>query len=175
MAVHLNHTIVAAHDRDASAMFLTEMLGLPPPSVLGPFAGVRVGDTTLDYMDVREHADRSEITPQHYAFLVSEIEFDAIFARIRERHLPYWADPRRKRRDQINGWDDGRGVYFDDPNGHLLEVITRPYGSGGTAASRPHPLVMEPLVPDHRSPPNEQHQKTVEHRPAIATAPDRRE
>jgi hypothetical protein len=73
--------------------------------------------------------------------LVSEVEFDEIYGRICERHLPYWADPYRQHRDQINGWDDGRGLYFDDPNGHLLEIITRPYGSGGTMASKPHPLV----------------------------------
>jgi catechol 2,3-dioxygenase-like lactoylglutathione lyase family enzyme len=137
MAVRLNHTIVAAHDRDTSALFLTEILGLPAPSLLGHFAVVRVSDdTTLDYMKVD-----GEIRGQHYAFLVSEQEFDEIFAHIRERHLTYWADPFRKKHDEINHWDDGRGVYFDDPNGHLLEVITRPYGSGGTTASQPHPLV----------------------------------
>jgi len=146
MTIRLNHTIVAAHDRDGSATFLAEMLGLPTPSLLGPFAVVQVGDTTLDYMDVNEYRPAGgEIAPQHYAFLVSEIEFDEIFARIRERRLPYWADPSHEECDQINTWDDGRGVYFDDPNGHMLEIITRPYGSGGTAASRPHPLVMHPL------------------------------
>lgn len=143
MAVRLNHTIVAAHDKDKAARFLTEILGLPAPLLLGPFAVVRVGDeTSLDYMD----AD-GEIVSQHYAFLVSEIEFDEIFARIRGRHLPYWADPGREERNQINGWDDGRGLYFDDPSGHLLEIITRPYGSGGTTASRPHPLVAPTLDP----------------------------
>lgn len=147
MAVRLNHTIVSARDRDASAKFLTAMLGLPPPSVLGPFAIVRVGDTSLDFMDVQERGGDGGIAPQHYAFLVSEVEFDEIFARIRERGLPYWADPHRAQRDRINAWDDGRGVYFDDPNGHLLEVITRPYGSGGTTAPRPHPLVMGTLGP----------------------------
>jgi len=140
MAVRLNHTIVAAHDKDAAAMFLSEMLGLPAPSLFGPFAVARVGDTSLDYID----AD-AEITSQHYAFLVSEIEFDEIFRRIRERRLSYWADPGRQERDQINTWDDGRGLYFDDPNGHLLEIITRPYGSGGTGVSRPHPLVARTL------------------------------
>jgi hypothetical protein len=140
MPIRLNHTIVAAHDKDTTAMFLTEILGLPAPSLFGPFAVVRLGDTSLDYMD----AD-GEITSQHYAFLVSEIEFDEIFERIRERRLSYWADPGRHERDQINTWDDGRGLYFDDPNGHLLEIITRPYGSGGTAASRPHPLVERTL------------------------------
>ena len=137
MAVRLNHTIVAAGDRDASATFLTEILGLSPPLRLGPFAVVHVGDdTSLDYME-----SEGEMVSQHYAFLVSEVEFDEIFARICERHLPYWSDPGRQHRNQINGWDDGRGLYFDDPNGHLLEIITRPYGSGGTTASKPHPLV----------------------------------
>lgn len=136
MAVRLNHTIVAAHDKDSAALFLTEILGLPAPLTLDPFAVVQVSDdTSLDYID----AD-GEITSQHYAFLVSEIEFDEIFSRVRERRLSYWADPYRNERDQINTWDSGRGLYFDDPNGHLLEIITRPYGSGGTTTSRPHPL-----------------------------------
>ncbi len=144
MAIRLNHTIVAAHNRDAAATFLTEILGLSPPRVLGPFAVVQVGDdTSLDYMETN-----SEIVSQHYAFLVSEVEFDEIYARICERHLTYWADPYRQHRDQINGWDDGRGLYFDDPNGHLLEIITRPYGSGGTAVSKPHPLVAPTLAPE---------------------------
>jgi hypothetical protein len=150
MAVRLNHTIVAAQDKETAAMFLTEILGLPAPSLFGPFAVVRVGDTSLDYID----AD-GEIKSQHYAFLVNEIEFDEIFERIRERRLPYWADPGRQERDRINGWDDGRGLYFDDPNGHLLEIITRPYGSGGTAVSRPHPLVARTLGPeDHEARPS---------------------
>ena len=152
MTVRLNHTIAAAHDKDTSAAFLTEILGLPPPLLVGPFAVVQVGDTSLDYMNVEEYRTGSngEITSQHYAFLVNEIEFDEIFERIRERRLSYWADPGRHERDQINTWDGGRGVYFDDPNGHLLEIITRPYGSGGTTASRPHPLFASALhLEDH--------------------------
>jgi catechol 2,3-dioxygenase-like lactoylglutathione lyase family enzyme len=145
MAIQLNHTIVAARDKDTAAMFLTEILGLSAPSRLGPFAVVRVSDdTSLDYIDVD-----GEITSQHYAFLVNESEFDEIFDRIRERRLSYWADPGRHERDQINTWDGGRGLYFDDPNGHLLEIITRPYGSGGTTASRPHPLFARPLSPEN--------------------------
>ena len=145
MAVRLNHTIVWVRDRDASAKFLTEMLGLPAPRVLGEFAVVQLGDTSLDYMNIGEPGAAKDPAPQHYAFLVSELEFDAIFARLRERNLTYWADPGRRRRNEINGWDDGRGVYFEDPSGHLLEVITRPYGSGGTTVSQPHPLVMSSL------------------------------
>ncbi len=136
MAIKLNHTIVAARDKDASASFLSEILDVPAPSRIGPFAVVLVShDTSLDYISTD-----SSITSQHYAFLVDEIEFDEIFARIRERRLSYWADPGRQERDQINTWDGGRGLYFEDPNGHLLEIITRPYGSGGTTTSRPHPL-----------------------------------
>jgi catechol 2,3-dioxygenase-like lactoylglutathione lyase family enzyme len=136
MAIRLNHTIVAAHDKQTAAKFLTELLGLTAPSLVGPFAVVRISDdTSLDYIDTN-----GEITSQHYAFLVDENEFDEIFGRIRARGLRYWADPGRRELEQINTWDGGRGVYFDDPNGHLLEIITRPYGSGGTTTSRLHPL-----------------------------------
>jgi catechol 2,3-dioxygenase-like lactoylglutathione lyase family enzyme len=72
-----------------------------------------------------------EITRQHYAFLVEESDFDDIFKRISGRKLPYWADPGQTQQGQINRHDGGRGLYFEDPNGHLLEIITRPYGSGG--------------------------------------------
>lgn len=145
MTVRLNHTIVAARDKAVSATFLTEILGLPKPRLLGPFALVQVGETSLDYLDTG-----GKITQQHYAFLVTEAEFDEIFERIRARRLPYWADPFRRERGQVNAWDDGRGLYFDDPNGHLLEIITRPYGSGGTTASKPNPLIAPTLDPaDH--------------------------
>jgi catechol 2,3-dioxygenase-like lactoylglutathione lyase family enzyme len=141
MTVKLNHTIVAAHDRDKSALFLTELLGLEAPFRLGPFAVVTVGDAlTLDFMETED-----DVVSQHYAFLVSETEFDEIFARIKARKLPYWADPHQSKRDQINQWDDGRGLYFEDPNGHLLEILTRCYGSAGTSAEHPHPLVAEKL------------------------------
>jgi catechol 2,3-dioxygenase-like lactoylglutathione lyase family enzyme len=135
MAVRLNHTIVAARDKDVAARFATELLGLPAPVSVGPFAVVQVGDTSLDFVDSND-----EIASQHYAFLANEDEFDEIFARVRERGLAFWADPFRREAGRINEWDGGRGVYFDDPNGHLLEVITRPYGSGGTTASKIHPL-----------------------------------
>ena len=132
MAVRLNHTIVAARDKDVAARFVAEILGLPAPASVGPFAVVQVGDTSLDFMDSSE-----EIASQHYAFLVNEDEFDEVFARIRERGLTYWADPFRRESGRINDWDGGRGVYL---NGHLLEAITRPYGTGGTTTSKVHPL-----------------------------------
>jgi catechol 2,3-dioxygenase-like lactoylglutathione lyase family enzyme len=126
MPVHLNHTIVAARDRDASAVFLAEILGLPAPKPYGPFLVVEADNgASLDFAET----DR-DITPQHYAFLISEAEFDEVFGRIRARDVPYWADPGRSRPGEINRRDGGRGVYFGDPNGHLLEVLTRPYGSG---------------------------------------------
>lgn len=135
MTIHLDHTIVVARDHVASATFLTGLFDLPPAVQLGHFAVVRFGDTSLDFVQ-----SKGDITSQHYAFLVSEAEFDAIFARIKERRITYWADPGRRQREAINTWDGGRGVYFDDPDGHLLEIITRPYGSGGTTTTRPHPL-----------------------------------
>ncbi|ORW91192.1 bleomycin resistance protein [Mycobacterium sp. IEC1808] len=133
----LNHHIVAARDKEATARYFTEVLGLGPAVRLGEFAVLQVGpDTTLDFVDSEGDFDRL-----HYAFLVTEAEFDEIFSRIRERRIPYWSDPMHDDPGAINTWDDGRGVYFDDPDGHRLEILTRPYGSGGTEAKRPHPLV----------------------------------
>jgi catechol 2,3-dioxygenase-like lactoylglutathione lyase family enzyme len=127
MTVKLNHTIVSARDKRASAAFLAEILGLPAPVPFGPFLTVQMdNDVTLDFLSAE-----GEITRQHYAFLVSEKEFDEIFGRIRDRGLPYWADPFKREQERINTRDGGRGVYFEDPNGHLLEILTRPYGSGG--------------------------------------------
>ena len=127
MAVDFNHTIVWVRDSEASAAFLSEILGLPAPRRWGPFLVVTTTNgTNLDFMN----AD-GEISPQHYAFLVSKSEFDQIFDRVRERSLPYWADPAQTQAGEINYNDGGRGFYFEDPNGHFLEVITRPYGSGG--------------------------------------------
>ena len=127
MAVNLNHTIVSARDSRKSASFLAAILDLPGPSRWGPFEVVRTdNEANIDFMAVE-----GEITTQHYAFLVDEEEFDAIFGRVRERGLDYWADPAQSRQGEINHHDGGRGFYFEDPDGHLLEVITRPYGSGG--------------------------------------------
>ena len=139
MTIRLNHTIVAAHDKDAAARFVAEILGLAAPVTVGPFAVLQVGDASLDFIDTP-----GEIAAQHYAFLANEDEFDAIFTRIRERALAYWADPHKHEAGRINEWDGGRGVYFDDPSGHLLEIITRPYGSGGTTSANVHPLFAPP-------------------------------
>jgi catechol 2,3-dioxygenase-like lactoylglutathione lyase family enzyme len=126
MAVELNHTIVNTHDKRAGARFVSDVLGLPEPGSFGPFAVVELQNgVSLDFMDVE-----GEITAQHYAFLISEEEFDTVSARLRERGLPTWADPVR-RTSGFNTNDGGRGLYFESPEGHLLEVLTRPYGSGG--------------------------------------------
>ncbi|MFF4832169.1 VOC family protein [Streptomyces sp. NPDC001315] len=127
MTVQLNHTIVAAHDKEASARFIARILGLEVSPQYGPFVPVGIPNgVTLDYMDMEGY-----IAPQHYAFLVSEDDFDTIFTRVREDGLTYWADPFHSRPGEINHNDGGRGAYFDDPNGHRLEILTRPYGSGG--------------------------------------------
>jgi len=127
MAIEFNHTIVWSHDAKSSASFLAETLGLPEPKKVYHFEVI----TTANGVNV-DFADKAgEITTQHYAFLVSEPEFDAIFGRIKGRGLQYWADPARSKPDAINRNDGGRGIYFPDPSGHLLETITRPYGGGG--------------------------------------------
>ena len=126
MSIKLNHTIVYSHDKNASAKFLAEILGLDAPTPFGIFMEVRLdNDVTLDFVK----ADGEMITG-HYAFLVGEKEFDEIFGRIREHGLEFWADPFNGRSGEINHNDGGRGLYFDNPDKHSLEIITKPYGSG---------------------------------------------
>ena len=125
MTVQLNHTIVRCRNREESAAFMAEILGLPPPKPFSRFLIVETANgVSLDHLATDE-----PIRPQHYAFLVSEAEFDEIFARIKQRGLTYWADPARHQEGTINTWDGGRGLYFADPSGHSLEILTRPYGS----------------------------------------------
>jgi catechol 2,3-dioxygenase-like lactoylglutathione lyase family enzyme len=127
MSVELNHTIVWSRDSEASATFLAGLLGLPEPKRWGPFQVVTTANgVNVDFMD-----KEGEIRSQHYAFLVSEGEFDQIFGRLKGQGLNHWADPGQTKAAEINHHDGGRGVYFEDPSGHLLEIITRPYGSGG--------------------------------------------
>jgi len=128
MTVQLNHTIVPAHDKKESATFLSEILGLEAPFPFGPFLAVQVDTLTLDYVEV--DGDQ-ELESRHYAFLVGEDDFDQIFPRLVERGVPYWADPHASRPQEINTNNGGRGCYFPDPSGHWLEILTRPYGSGG--------------------------------------------
>jgi len=126
MAIAFNHTIVAAKDKQKSAAFFTDLFGLPTATPFGPFLVVRLEHgASLDFADAGD-----DVRPQHYAFLVSEDDFDAIYGRITDQGLEHWADPRGSRPGEINRNDGGRGVYFRDPAGHYLEIITRPYGSG---------------------------------------------
>jgi catechol 2,3-dioxygenase-like lactoylglutathione lyase family enzyme len=123
MVVELNHTIVHASNKQASATFLAEMLGLPEPTAFGPFLVVEPANhVELAFLEV------GRVHPQHYAFLVSDDEFDQIHARILERGLDWWADPYQQHPAQWNTDDGGRGLYWQDPDGHMLEIITVPYG-----------------------------------------------
>lgn len=121
----LNHTIVWCRDKQRSADFLTEILGLPRARPFFHFLVVELKNgVSLDY-----YQKEGTVSPQHYAFLVSDEEFDTGFARIQEQGLTYWADPARSNPGEINRHFGGRGVYFADPDEHLMELITRPYGA----------------------------------------------
>jgi len=125
MAARLNHTIVWCRDQEKSASFLTEILGLPPPRRFMGFLVVDLAnEVSVDYLP----AEAEPIALQHLAFLVSEEEFDGALARARERTSEIWADPAKRQPGRINRHFGGRGFYFDDPNGHLFEIITTPYG-----------------------------------------------
>ncbi|MEV7320812.1 VOC family protein [Streptomyces sp. NPDC093970] len=128
MSVELNHTIVHARDNRESAEFLAHVLGLEVGTEWGPFVPVATGNgVTLDFAAVPVES----IVAQHYAFLVSDEEFDAAFGRIRRAGITYYADPRLQRPGEMNHLHGGRGLYFMDPAGHGMEIITRPYGSHG--------------------------------------------
>jgi extradiol dioxygenase family protein len=124
MPARLDHTIVHAKDALESATFLSEILDLPAPVRMGHFQAVATGNgVSLDFA-----TSSDDILPQHYAFLITEDEFDEVYARVTERGLDIWADPRQQFPGQINS-DHGRGFYFLDPSGHYLEVLTQTYTS----------------------------------------------
>jgi catechol 2,3-dioxygenase-like lactoylglutathione lyase family enzyme len=128
MTIQFDHTIVPARDKRAGAEFLAGILGLEVSAPFGPFVPVETANgVKLDFID----AEPDQIESRHYAFLVSDEDFDAIFARINDAQIDYYADPYHEKAGEINRRDGGRGFYFADPDGHNLEVITRPYGSGG--------------------------------------------
>lgn len=127
MPIDLNHTIITARDKHASAAWLADILGLKVGTEYGPFLPVTTDNKVdLDFLET----DTEHITPQHYAFLVSETEFAAILARIQGAGITHYTGPGPQGPGQINHNDGGRGTYFVDPNGHNLEILTRPYGSG---------------------------------------------
>jgi len=121
----LNHTIVWCSDKHRSADFLAGILGLPAARAFFHFQVVDLANgVSLDFYQRDE-----PVAQQHYAFLVSDAEFDAAFDRIKAQGLNYWADPARTMPGEINTHFGGCGVYFADPDGHLLELITKPYGA----------------------------------------------
>ena len=123
MTIELNHHIVPAYDKVASAQFYVEMFGFEYDGPLGHFEPVRIPNQSLTL----DFDNREKFHTQHYAFKVGESEFDEIFARIQERGLVYGSGPFENEDMQINNWNGGRGVYFRDPNGHLLELLTKDY------------------------------------------------
>ncbi len=132
MSVQLNHTIVHSRDNRESAEFLAHVLGLEVGAEWGPFIPVDTANgVTLDFATIPAES----ISPQHYAFLLSEEEFDVAFGKIRAAGIPYFADPHGRLPGEINHNDGGRGVYFTDPAGHGMEIITRPYGYQEPAAT----------------------------------------
>lgn len=127
MSVQLNHTIVWCRDKQKSAAFLTEILGLTSAVPFGAMLVVQLSNgVSVDF-----YQQDGKISSQHYAFLTSDEEFEQIFARIQARGLDFWADPGKQDAGEINQHFGGRGLYFEDPDGHLLEVITRPYQIDG--------------------------------------------
>lgn len=126
MPVQLNHTIVWCRDKRRSSALLARILGCSPAVPFFNFMVVSLAnDVSLDFMDTE-----GPIAAQHYAFLIEEKEFDSVLSRIRGEGLSHWADPGKSRPGEISHGDGGRGVYFEDLDGHLLEIMTRPYGSG---------------------------------------------
>jgi catechol 2,3-dioxygenase-like lactoylglutathione lyase family enzyme len=123
MSIELNHTIVWCTDKVKSSGFIAQVLGLPTPRVFMHFLMVDLANhVSLDYYESTEH-----LAVQHFAFLVGEVEFDATHQRLIQQHIDIWADPARSLKNQINHHFGGRGLYFVDPDGHLFEIITRPY------------------------------------------------
>jgi len=120
MPITLNHTIVPSRDKESSARFFARIFGLPYDGLAGHFAPVRVNDTlTLDW------DNRSDFDSHHYAFLLNDAEFDAIFGRLKAEGVVYGSGPGSHRDGQINTRHGGRGLYFADPDGHLMEIMTR--------------------------------------------------
>ena len=126
MNVQLNHTIVWCRDKQKSSAFLVDLLGLEKPVPFGAMLVVALGNqVSLDFYESED-----KIAQQHYAFLMPDDEFDRVFARIEQRGIRYWADPGKQRPMELYAHNGGRGLYFDDPDGHLLEAMTRVYDLG---------------------------------------------
>ena len=123
MAVQFNHTIVASKNREESARFYRDLFELPPAQSWGLFTNIQLTDGVL----IQFAEPPVEIQMQHYAFLLDDALFDRAYARLREAGIEHWADPQMRRPNETNTEHGGRGVYFKDPVGHAIELITRPY------------------------------------------------
>jgi len=123
MAVSFNHTIVASKDREQSARFYRELLEVPAAPSCGLFTNIQLSDGVL----LQFAEPPVEIQMQHYAFLVDDELFDRAYARLRDGGVEHWADPQMRRPGETNTEHGGRGVYFKDPAGHAIELLTRPY------------------------------------------------
>ena len=123
MAVSFNHTIVASKDRLASARFYRDLLEVPEAPSWGLFTNIQLSDGVL----LQFAEPPVDIQMQHYAFLIDDDLFDRAVARLRDQGIEHWADPQMRRPSEINNEHGGRGVYFKDPAGHAIELITRPY------------------------------------------------
>jgi catechol 2,3-dioxygenase-like lactoylglutathione lyase family enzyme len=122
VTITLNHTIVSTRDRHAAARFFAEIFGLRFEGAGGHFAPVRVNDTlTLDFADAK-----GAIASQHYAFHVSDAEFSAILQRVKHAGLAFGSGPRSLADGKLNDWNGGRGFYYKDHDGHVIELMTMP-------------------------------------------------
>jgi catechol 2,3-dioxygenase-like lactoylglutathione lyase family enzyme len=120
----LNHTVVYASDRQRSAEFLAGILGLEVGPPFGPFLPIDLGNgVTLDFYEKRDEPVQSN----HYAFLVPDDQFDVMIGRLEAAGITYYAQPHHTEPGQTNDWFGGRGAYFADPDGHNMEILTRPY------------------------------------------------
>ncbi|OZF54486.1 glyoxalase [Rhodococcus sp. 14-2470-1b] len=124
MCVAFDHTIVVSKDRAASASFFRSLFDLPEAPSWGPFTNVQLSDGSLIQF---AEPPVEEIQPQHYAFRVSDDLFDVVVARLTDRRVRFWADPHHTEEGRVNHHHGGIGVYFEDPSGHLIEVLTHPY------------------------------------------------
>ena len=127
MSIEVNHLIVPATDKKASARFLADALGVDMRQAVSHFQPVQIGQVTLDYDDA------TDIRPMHIAFLVDDATFDAAHRRLNDAGAATYADPGRNQAGKINHRYGGRGVYFDDPDGHLFELMTAPYNPDPSA------------------------------------------
>ena len=120
MSIELNHTIIPSSDKVVASSFYCRIFGFECLGKISEFYAVKVNDTlTLDFRD------SDDFTTNHYAFKVDDTSFDTIFKNIKKEELIYGSDPYDLENMQINHWHEGRGVYFRDPNGHVLEILTR--------------------------------------------------